>query len=737
MTRLRNLPAAVLRWPLVVLVLGLLTVIITWVVVVAATSVDIAAVAVSGSVLSVLVALQLGVMSRGLRAARAEVAGEHRRAQQIFLNAPVGMALIDAAGCWRQVNPALCVMLGYEEAELLGRPFAEFTFPDDRDASVRAFHSDIGRVTGGAEFEKRYVTREGRVIWARVTVSPVTGRQAADSFHVAQIEDITTRKEAEQDLDHERRLLNAFLETTPDQVYFKDLNSRFLRVSAVQAARLGFERPPDAIGKTDFDVFAADHAYQAFVDEREIMRTGDPLLNVEERETFPDGSEAWVSTTKLPLRDAGGTIIGTYGVSHDITTRRQAERALRESEERWRTLLAHAQEIVMLVGSDRKIQYASPSIKRWLGYLPDEATGAEFTLHSHPEDAAALRQAFDDVGPSAPVNLAHRVRHEDGSWHSLESTFVCLRDDPAIGGVLISSSDVTERVALEQERERLELQRRVSQRLEAVGQLAAGVAHEINTPLQFVSDSMTFVNEAVDELLTLTGLYRELLYTDTRIDREQRRRTMLEAEEQADVEYLLDRIPSAFERTVEGIARVTSIVQAMKRFSHPAGSEMAPADLNEAIETTLVVCRSEYKYVADVQAQLGRLPAVNCNIGELNQVLLNLIVNAAQAIEEGLDGGDDRGTIWISTRVDANDAVIEVADDGPGIPPEHLDRIYEPFFTTKLVGKGCGQGLALARTIVVEQHKGSLECTSAPGEGTRFTIRLALQPPASALMQAA
>ena len=726
MTRLWKIPAAALRWPLVVLGLGLLTVAISWVVIVAVSSANLASVALSGLVLTCVVGVQLTLMSRGLRAARAEVAGEHRRAQQIFLNAPVGMALVDGGGCWRQVNPTLCAMLGYEDWELLGHPFVDFTFPDDRDLIVRTFHGEVAGAPGEAEFENRYVTREGRLIWARVTVSPVTGGRAGDAFHVAQIEDITTRKEAEQELEDERRLLNAFLDTTPDQVYFKDLNSRFLRVSAVQAARLGFNSPTDAIGKTDFDAFAPEHACQAFADEREIMRSGDPLLNVEERETFPDGSEAWVSTTKLPLRDAGGAIIGTYGVSHDITTRRQAERALRESEERWRTLLAHAQEIVMLVGSDRRIQYASPSIKRWLGYRPEETNGAELTFQSHPDDAPALQRAFDEVGPSAPCNLAHRVRHKDGTWHSLESTFVCLRDDPAIGGVLISSSDVTERLALERERERLDLQRRVSQRLEAVGQLAAGVAHEINTPLQFVSDSMTFVNEAVDELLTLTGLYRELLNTDTPINHEQRRSTMHEAEQQADVEYLLERIPSAFERTVDGIARVTSIVQAMKRFSHPAGSEMAPADLNEAIQTTLVVCRNEYKYVADVHTQLGALPPVHCNVGELNQVLLNLILNAAQAIAERTGTSDDRGTISISTRVDGDHVVIEVTDDGPGIAPEHLDRIYEPFFTTKEVGKGSGQGLALARTIVVEQHKGSLDCTSTPGEGTRFTIRVPL-----------
>ncbi|MGA2928429.1 MAG: PAS domain S-box protein, partial [Solirubrobacteraceae bacterium] len=631
-----------------------------------------------------------------------------------------------------------------------GHSFAEVKFDADRDVSADSLNADLGRATGSAEYEKRYVTHEGRVIWVRIRVSPATGPEAAGAvhrpagshetavvfpetaggaFHVAQIEDITQRKEAEQQLADERRLLNAFLDTTPDQVYFKDLNSRFLRVSAAQATRLGFASAGDAVGKTDFDAFAPEHARQALQDERQIMRTCDPLLNIEERETFPDGSVAWVSTTKLPLRDGNGTVIGTYGVSHDVTTRRRAEQALRESEERWRTLLAHAQEIVMLVGSDRLIEYTSPSIERWLGYRPEEATAAEFTFQSHPDDSPALQRAFDEVGPSAPFRLGHRVRHKDGSWHSLESTLVCLRDDPAIGGVLITSTDVTERVALERERERLDLQRRVSQRLEAVGQLAAGVAHEINTPLQFVSDSMTFVREAIDELLTLIGLYRELLYTDAQIGLSERRRTMLEAEDQADIEYLLDRIPSAFQRTMDGIARVTSIVQAMKRFSHPASSEMAPADLNDAIETTLVVCRNEYKYVADVESRLGELPLVNCNIGEFNQVLLNLIINAAQAIEEGLAGCAGRGTITISTRVDGDTVVIEVADDGPGIPPEHLDRIYEPFFTTKEVGKGSGQGLALARTIVVEQHKGSLECASAPGEGTKFTVRLPLQAP--------
>jgi EAL domain-containing protein (putative c-di-GMP-specific phosphodiesterase class I) len=300
--------------------------------------------------------------------------------------------------------------------------------------------------------------------------------------------------------------------------------------------------------------------------------------------------------------------------------------------------------------------------------------------------------------------------------------------EPVPGAVadLGGSSRVTRGGALERELGRLELDRRVSQRLEAVGQLAAGIAHEINTPLQFVGDSIAFLKDAVDELLALTGLYRETLHSDAAIPVERRRQTMREAEARADVEYLCERIPAAFDRTVDGIARVRSIVQAMKRFSHASGSEAAPADLNEALETTLAVCRNEYKYVAEVELDLGPLPAVVCNIGELNQVFLNLIINAAQAIEEQLDASGQLGQIRIATRVEADMAVIEIADDGPGIPPALQDRIYEPFFTTKEIGKGTGQGLALA-LATIQRHSGTLHCVSSPGDGTTFTIRLPLQ----------
>ncbi len=372
------------------------------------------------------------------------------------------------------------------------------------------------------------------------------------------------------------------------------------------------------------------------------------------------------------------------------------------------------------MGPDDRVLYASASVERWLGEAADTLVGRKLAEASHPDDVPSLDRAFADVRPGRPLSLVHRLAHADGSWHTFESTLVCLRDDPVVGAVLVAGRDVTERVALEEERKRLELERRVSHRLEAVGQLAAGIAHEINTPLQFVGDSVAFLRETVDELLELIDAYGRLLPNADE--------TVRAAVEQADLDYLRERIPVAFERTADGIDRVREIVLAIKRFSHPESSTTAPADLNEAIATTLTVCHGETKHVADVVLDLGDLPPVACNLGELNQVFLNLVVNAAQAIEEKLAGRGGRGEIRISTRREEDAVVVEIADDGPGIPPELLDRIYEPFFTTKPVGKGSGQGLALARTIV-GRHGGSLECASEPGAGARFTIRLPLGAP--------
>jgi signal transduction histidine kinase len=276
-------------------------------------------------------------------------------------------------------------------------------------------------------------------------------------------------------------------------------------------------------------------------------------------------------------------------------------------------------------------------------------------------------------------------------------------------------------------REKAEVELRQAQKLEAVGRLATGVAHEINTPIQFVGDSLKFVTSGSVELIAMITTYRALVRALVSGDATPAAAEAAEAAaEAADLDYLVAEIPGALALAQDGLDRVTSIVRSMKTFAHP-GQEPGDVDLNQGIVSTLTIARHEYKYVADVDTELGELPLVRCHPGEINQVVLNLIVNAAHAISELHPDGRTRGRIGIRTFTDGGDAVIAVSDTGSGISEAIRGRIFEPFFTTKGVNRGTGQGLAIARTVVAEKHGGSLTFTTEVGKGTTFTIRLPIQ----------
>jgi signal transduction histidine kinase len=264
-----------------------------------------------------------------------------------------------------------------------------------------------------------------------------------------------------------------------------------------------------------------------------------------------------------------------------------------------------------------------------------------------------------------------------------------------------------EHLRLEMEhRMRVEVELRQAQKLESVGRLAAGVAHEINTPVQFVSDSIQFVREGVGDLF---GAVDKLEVVHASVP---------------DLPYLVEHVPKALDLALDGLGRVATIVRSMKEFAHPDSAHMAPADLNRAIENTLTIARNEYQAVADVETELGELPRVHCHVGELNQVMLNIIVNAAHAIADAVRGTGSRGCIRVRTHRDGGDVVITVADTGTGITEDIRNRIFDPFFTTKDVGRGSGQGLAIAHSVVVGKHRGRLTFETEPGRGTTFFIRI-------------
>jgi PAS domain S-box-containing protein len=266
------------------------------------------------------------------------------------------------------------------------------------------------------------------------------------------------------------------------------------------------------------------------------------------------------------------------------------------------------------------------------------------------------------------------------------------------------------------DRKRLEMELRQAQKLESVGRLAAGIAHEINTPIQFISDSVTFVAEAWTDAVRVITARGGLDSSDVEA---------LAAE--IDLPYLLEEVPGALARSLDGLARVGKIVRSMKQFAYPDHSDMRAVDLNQAVASTLAIAGAEFKYVADLELSLGDLPPVVCFASEINQVILNVVVNAAHAIEDTVRGSDRRGKITVTTSIEGPHAVIAIADTGGGIPAAIRDRIFDPFFTTKEVGRGTGQGLAIARSVVVDKHGGELTVESELGTGTTFFLRLPLE----------
>ncbi|MUM76440.1 PAS domain S-box protein [Pseudodesulfovibrio sp. F-1] len=309
------------------------------------------------------------------------------------------------------------------------------------------------------------------------------------------------------------------------------------------------------------------------------------------------------------------------------------------------------------------------------------------------------------------------ARHTNGQSFPVARYLVPmeLRGEDHIGVIVL---DITER-------KNLERRLHIAQKLESVGELASGVAHEINTPIQYVGDSVLFVQDAFAEVTKVLAAQAELAEAcreaGFRADLVQRIDAL---GQEADLEFVLDEVPKACERALGGTGRVATIVRAMKNFAHPGDGEKKAVDINAALENTIIVAKNEWKYVAEVVTDFDALPMVQCLPGDINQVFLNILVNAAQAIGDVVGNSGDKGTITIATRRGEGEVIISISDTGTGISPEIRNKIFNPFFTTKEVGKGTGQGLAIVHDIIVERHGGVIDVESEPGRGSTFIIRL-------------
>ncbi len=339
--------------------------------------------------------------------------------------------------------------------------------------------------------------------------------------------------------------------------------------------------------------------------------------------------------------------------------------------------------------------------------------------HLHAQDQALLAHSGIQFYQS-------QVQFADGTLHEVvisKATYM----DGTTQGVVGTLMDITARKKAEDERQQMEAQLRQAQKLEAIGQLAAGIAHEINTPTQYIGDNAIFLRDAFQNVLGFLAELQQESTADTLPDPG----TLKDRIEALDLDYLREEIPRAIQQSLEGVDRVSRIVSAMKDFSHPGGAAQEQVDLNRAIESTLTVSHNAWHYVATLETDFDpELPLVPCFASEFNQVVLNLLVNAAHAIEEAnaSKGPGAMGLIRVSTRRVGDMAEIRISDTGTGIPEQIQSRIFEPFFTTKPVGKGTGQGLSIAHGVIVEKHHGRIDFQSTQGKGTTFILQLPLHP---------
>lgn len=394
-------------------------------------------------------------------------------------------------------------------------------------------------------------------------------------------------------------------------------------------------------------------------------------------------------------------------------------RELQESSERYRALVENTDAITFeydIVSA--RMTYIAPQAARLLGCSLQSLEDREFLISSiHPDDreplwAQFLARAAGNRSWGAPIDC--RLVTSSGTIVYLRTFFSEVGDTRRVRAIAL---DVTKQRELESELHH-------AQKLESVGRLAAGVAHEINTPIQFVGDSVTFMKTSVEDLIGVIAIQRAVVdaVLESRPDDEVARAAR-DACDKADVDYIIDEVPNAADRALDGVGRVSTIVRSMKAFAHPDGAEMTTVDLNAAITSTLTISRNEYRYTADLVTDLAELPPVTCFVGEINQALLNIIVNAAHAMADIHERTGQRGQLSVTARADGDHVEISLRDTGGGIPDAIKSRVFDPFFTTKEVGRGTGQGLSIARSVI-DRHHGTLRFESTPGVGTTFYIRL-------------
>jgi two-component system, cell cycle sensor histidine kinase and response regulator CckA len=624
-----------------------------------------------------------------LRAALAEAEGRLDRAASeaggrdvdpYFEHALDLLCIADTDGHFRRLNPAWQTALGYPLAEMEGRSFFAFVHPEDVEAT-RAALADLQAQREVRGFCNRFRARDGSYRWLEWRTFP------AGKVLYAVARDVTEHRRASAALDESRRMLQLILDTIPVRVFWKDVDGRYLGCNRPFAEDAGVASTDDVIGRDDYAMAWAEQAEQYRRDDARVVASGQPKLHYEEPQTGPGGRQLWLRTSKIPLRDAEGRPIGILGTYEDVTDRKRAELALRESLRRLRAVVEGAPIVLYSLDRDGVLTLSEGKGLASLGFAPGEAVGrsARELYRDAPDVLRDLERCLAGESFSSVGRIGDRVY--EGSHRPL------LAEDGSYQGTIGVLLDVTDRHRAEEQQARLETQLQHSQRLESIGRLAGGVAHDFNNALMVILGFCEIIRRkrAADEALVADLLQIE-----------------------------------------RAGMRASDITRQLLAFSRRQVISPRPLDLSG--------------FLVDMRRTLGRLIgedvdlrfhlaedvwSVRIDPAQVDQVMMNLAANARDAMPRGgkltIETANvhvDEGYCRLHAGFHVGDYVLlAVSDNGEGMDSETLPHIFEPFFTTKATGKGTGLGLATVYGIVT-QNGGVLNVYSEPGHGTTFKIYL-------------
>ncbi len=668
----------------------------------------------------------------------------------VFLVEPETFQIIEC-------NPEFAKILGYESIEQ-AKSLNLMDFVTDDRQTIEKRADNLIKNPNSLKGERTYRRRNGSLVEVEITGRYISYNSG--NVFCVNIKDITERKRAELEI----KKLALVAQKTENSVMILSQDGE------IKWANEGFTRisgylPEEVIGKNAGDCFSGEKT-----SPETIAAMTDAMINWRSfhDEIFTYGKDRkghWITISLTPYTDSKGNPEGFIAMGMDIMERKKMEADLIKAHEdlefrvarRTSELIEVNKKMADEVCERTRIENQLGTIRKFLLNVIDNVPNLIFVKDFEGKFTLANRSLAElygvdvkdligktdiDFAPNREeaekfqkddreiienwqekVIFEEKITDVKGNVHWLHTVKRPLFDGSGVKSILGISTDMTERKILEG-------QLHHAQKLESIGQLAAGIAHEINTPTQYVGDNTRFIRDAFTDVNAILEKYRELFDAAQKgAVNDELLRDLEEEIEQADLEYLVEEVPKAIRQSLEGVSRIADIVQSMKDFAHPGSGAKKLANINKAIKSTITVARNEWKYVADIETYFDNsLPPVPCLLGEFNQVILNMVINASHAISDVVgDGSNGKGKITVTTtRVNDDWAEIRIADTGKGISNEDQKRIFEPFFTTKEVGKGTGQGLAISHTVIVEKHNGKLKFESEPGKGTTFIIQLPL-----------